>query len=153
MPTEVREGIEAVAIDMWEPYINAVKRWCPQADVAFDLFHVVKAFNRFNTIYRLKDLPAHIWDYHYPGWAEKMLAEWCEVAGQDGHPALAKFAEKLERHQYGIISHRKHPMQTSKLEGVNNKIKVVRRVAYGFHNLEYFALKIKQDLPGRVSNN
>jgi transposase len=46
MPVEVREGIEAVAIDMWEPYINAVKRWCPQADVVFDLFHVVKAFNK-----------------------------------------------------------------------------------------------------------
>jgi len=205
MPTEVREGIEAVAIDMWEPYINAVKRWCRQADVVFDLFHVVKAFNkviddirneeyrkadtadrktlkgskylflknwgnlkregriqleeilalneRLNTIYWLKDLLAHIWDYYYPGWAKKMLAEWCEVARQDGHPALVKFAEKLERHRYGIISHCKHPIHTSKLEGVNNKIKVVKRVAYGFHDLEYFALKVKQALPGRSASN
>ncbi|MCD4829826.1 MAG: ISL3 family transposase, partial [Candidatus Cloacimonetes bacterium] len=179
MPTEVREGIEAVAIDMWKPYINAVKRWCPQADIVFDLFHVVKAFNkviddirneefrkargdlrellkgskylflknwgnlkrdgrvqleeilalnaRLNTLYWLKDLLAHIWDYYYPGWALKMLAEWCEVARQDGHPALVKFAQKLERHQYGIISHCKHQIHTSKLEGVNNKIKVVKR--------------------------
>jgi len=205
MPTEVREGIEAVAIDMWEPYINAVKRWCPQADVVFDLFHVVKAFNkviddirneefrkaagdlrellkgskylflknwgnlkrdgrvqleeildlnaRLNTLYWLKDLLAHIWDYYYPGWAMKMLAEWCEVARQDGHPALVKFAEKLERHQYGIISHCKHQIHTSKLEGVNNKIKVVKRIAYGFHDIEYFALKVKQALPGRFSSN
>ena len=205
MPAEVREGIEAVAIDMWEPYINAVKRWCPQADVVFDLFHVVKAFNkviddirneefrkasgdlrellkgskylflknwgnlkrdgrvqlqeildlnaRLNTLYWLKDLLAHIWDYYYPGWAMKMLVEWCEVARQDGHPALVKFAKKLERHQYGIISHCKHPIHTSKLEGVNNKIKVVKRIAYGFHDLEYFALKVKQALPGRFSSN
>ena len=205
MPTEVREGIEAVAIDMWEPYINAVKRWCPQADVVFDLFHVVKAFNkviddirneefrkasgdlrellkgskylflknwgnlrrdgrvqleeildlnaRLNTLYWLKDLLAHIWDYYYPGWAMKMLVEWCEVARQDGHPALVKFAEKLERHQYGIVSHCKHQIHTSKLEGVNNKIKVVKRIAYGFHDLEYFALKVKQALPGRFSSN
>jgi transposase len=205
MPAEVREGIEAVAIDMWEPYINAVRGWCPQADIVFDLFHVVKAFNqviddirneeyrnadaagretlkgskylflknwgnlkrdgrvqleeilalneRLNTIYWLKDLLAHIWDYYYPGWAVKMLAEWCEVARQDGHPALVQFAEKLERHQYGIISHCKHPIHTSKLEGVNNKIKVVKRIAYGFHDLEYFALKVKQALPGRFINN
>jgi len=205
MPTEVREGIEAVAIDMWEPYINAVKRWCHQADIVFDLFHVVKAFNkviddirneefrkaggdlrellkgskylflknwgnlkrdrrvqleeildlnaRLNTIYWLKDLLAHIWDYYYPGWAMKMLAEWCAVARQDGHPALVKFAQKLERHQYGIISHCKHQIHTSKLEGVNNKIKVVKRIAYGFHDLEYFALKVKQALPGRFSSN
>jgi len=205
MPTEVREGIEAVAIDMWEPYINAVKRWCPQADVVFDLFHVVKAFNkviddirneefrkaggdlrellkgskylflknwgnlkrdgrvqleeilnlnaRLNTLYWLKDLLAHIWDYYYPGWAMKMLAEWCEVARQDGHPALVKFAAMLERHQYGIISHCKHQIHTSKLEGVNNKIKVVKRIAYGFRDLEYFTLKVKQALPGRFSSN
>ncbi len=205
MPTEVREGIAAVAIDMWEPYINAVKRWCPQADVVFDLFHVVKAFNkvidnirneefrkaggdlrellkgskylflknwgnlkregrvqleeilnlneRLTTIYWLKDLLAHIWDYYYPGWAMKMLAEWCEVARQDGHPALVKFAEMLERHEYGIISHCKHQIHTSKLEGVNNKIKVIKRIAYGFHDLDYFALKVKQALPGRTSNN
>jgi transposase len=205
MPTEVREGIEAVAIDMWEPYINAVKRWCPQADVVFDLFHVVQAFNkviddirneefrkasgdlrellkgskylflknwgnlkrdgrvqleeildlnaRLNTLYWLKDLLAHIWDYYYPGWAMKMLVEWCEVARQDGHPALVRFAQKLERHQYGIISHCQHQIHTSKLEGVNNKIKVVKRIAYGFHDLEYFALKVKQALPGRFSSN
>ena len=205
MPAEVREGIEAVAIDMWEPYINAVRRWCPRADIVFDLFHVVKAFNkviddirneefrkasadlrellkgskylflknwgnvkregrvqleeilalneRLNTIYWLKDLLAHIWDYYYPGWAVKMLAEWCEVARQDAHPALVQFAEKLERHQYGIISHCKHQIHTSKLEGVNNKIKVVKRIAYGFHDLEYFALKVKQALPGRFESN
>jgi transposase len=205
MPTEGREGIEAVAIDMWEPYINAVNQWCPQADIVFDLFHVVKAFNqviddvrneefrkasgdlrellkgskylflrnwgnlkregrvqleeildlnaRLNTVYWLKDLLAHIWDYYYPGWAMKMLAEWCAVARQDGHPALIKFAEKLERHQYGIISHCEHQIHTSKLEGVNNKIKVIKRIAYGFHDLEYFALKVKQALPGRPEDN
>jgi len=205
MPSEVRAGIEAVAIDMWEPYIQAVKRWCPQADTVFDLFHVVKAFNkvideirneefrkagsglrellkgskylflknwgnlkregrvqldeililnaRLTTIYWLKDLLAHIWDYYYPGWAMKMLAEWCAVARQDGHAALLKFAEMLERHQYGIISHCKHQIHTSKLEGVNNKIKVVKRIAYGFHDLEYFALKVKQALPGRFVDN
>lgn len=205
MPAEVREGIEAVAIDMWEPYINAVRSWCPQAAIVFDLFHVVKAFNkviddirneefrkasadlrevltgskylflknwgnlkpegrvqleeilalneRLNTVYWLKDLLAHIWDYHYAGWALKMLAEWCEVARQDGHPALVRFAEKLARHQYGIISHCTHPIHTSKLEGVNNKIKVVKRIAYGFHDLEYFALKVKQASPGRPEDN
>ena len=205
MPTDVREGIEAVAIDMWDPYINAVKNWCPRADIVFDLFHVVKAFNkviddirneefrkaggdlrellkgskylflknwgnlkrdgrgqldeilalnaRLNTIYWLKDLLAHIWDYYYPGWAMKMLAEWCAVARQDGHPALVKFAKMLEGHQYGIISHCKHQIHTSKLEGVNNKIKVIKRIAYGFHDLEYFALKVKQALPGRLVSN
>ena len=49
MPPEIRDQIEAVAIDMWDPYIKAIRHWCPQADIAdivFDLFHVVQAFNR-----------------------------------------------------------------------------------------------------------
>lgn len=45
MPPEVREQIEAFAIDMWDPYIKAIRYWCPQADIVFDLFHVVQAFN------------------------------------------------------------------------------------------------------------
>ena len=205
MPAGVREGVEAVAIDMWEPYINSVRRWCPKADIVFDLFHVVKTFNkviddirneefrkgdaggrellkgskylflknwgnlqrkdrvrldeilalnqRLNTLYWLKDLLAHIWDYYYPAWAKKMLAEWCSVAREDGHPALKRFAAKLERHRPGIINHCKHQIHTSKLEGVNNKIKVIKRIAYGFHDLEYFALKVKQALPGRFLDN
>ena len=38
---------------------------------------------------------------------------------------------------------------TSKLEGINNKIKVLKREAYGYHDLEYFGLKIKQQSPGK----
>jgi transposase len=36
------------------------------------------------------------------------------------------------------------PIHTGKLEGVNNKIKVIKRKAYGFHDLRYFTLKIYQ---------
>ncbi len=205
MPPTVRKAIRAVAIDMWEPYIQCVRRWCQNADLVFDLFHVVKAFNevidkirneefrkantterktlkgskylflknwgnlrrdqrvwlneilemnrRLNTVYWLKDFLAHIWEYHIPGWAEGALAEWCAVAREDGHSSLVRFARKLERYRYGIITHCKHRMHTSLLEGVNNKIKVIKRIAYGFHDLDYFALKVKQAFPGRESSN
>jgi transposase len=41
-----RVKIEAVAIDMWNPFIKAVSSWCPNAKIVFDLFHVVKAFGK-----------------------------------------------------------------------------------------------------------
>ena len=205
MPPTVRNAIRAVAIDMWEPYIQCVKRWCKNADIVFDLFHVVKAFNkviddirneefrksdadgratlkgskylflknwgnllyeqrirldeilvvnaRLNTIYWLKDLLAHLWSYRRVGWARATLAQWCDVARQDGHPALTRFARTLERYKEGILNHCKHPMHTSRLEGVNNKIKVIKRIAFGFHDPEYFALKVKQAFPGRIFSN
>lgn len=46
MSEEQRAGIEAVAMDMWEPYIQAVTTALPQAKIVFDLFHVVAAFNK-----------------------------------------------------------------------------------------------------------
>ena len=46
MPETRRGKIEAVAIDMWDPFIKAVRRWCPNAKIVFDLFHVVKAFGK-----------------------------------------------------------------------------------------------------------
>jgi len=108
---------------------------------------------RLNTVYWLKDLLAHIWEYWRVGWARAALAQWCAVAREDGHPHLVRFARTLERYEYGILSHCKHPIHTSRLEGVNNKIKVIKRVAYGFHDLDYFALKVKQAFSARVSSN
>ncbi len=54
-----------------------------------------------------------------------------------------EFARTLKRYAYGIINHCKYPLHTSRLEGINNKIKVIKRKAYGFHDIEYFALVIK----------
>ncbi len=50
----------------------------------------------------------------------------------------------LQRYRYGIINHCDYPIHTGKLEEVNNKIKVIKRKAYGFHDLRYFTLKIYQ---------
>ncbi|WP_165669265.1 transposase, partial [Metapseudomonas otitidis] len=41
-------------------------------------------------------------------------------------------------------------MNTSILEGVNNRIKVIKRMAYGFRDSTYFFLKIKAAFPGKA---
>ena len=46
MPEEGRSGVVAVAMDMWKPYLKAIKKWCPEATIVFDLFHLVKDFNQ-----------------------------------------------------------------------------------------------------------
>jgi transposase len=42
IPQLQRHLITAVAIDMWEPYINAVEQQLPQADIVHDKFHIAK---------------------------------------------------------------------------------------------------------------
>ena len=44
MSAAQKQGIQAVAMDMWEPFIKAVRTHCPQAKIVFDLFHLVKAY-------------------------------------------------------------------------------------------------------------
>lgn len=60
------------------------------------------------------------------------------------HPAVGKFADTLDRYAEGILNHCHYTVGTSKLEGVNNKIKVIKRKAYGFRDERYFSLKVIQ---------
>jgi len=47
-----RAHIEAVAIDMSNAYIEAVRRYLPQAVIVFDHFHVIKLYNDKLTLFR-----------------------------------------------------------------------------------------------------
>lgn len=63
-----------------------------------------------------------------------------------------RFARMLFRRCEGIIDAGRFGYTTNRLEGVNNKIKVIKRIAYGYRDMEYFFLLIKQALPGKVEN-
>lgn len=97
-----------------------------------------------NTVLILKDQLKHIWSYRSKTWANKAIDHWCALANSLKIPVLKSFAKMLNRYRYGIINHCDYPIHTGKLEGVNNKIKVIKRKAYGFHDLRYFTLKIYQ---------
>ena len=97
-----------------------------------------------NTVMILKDQLKHIWTYKSRTWADKAIDYWCDLARSLNNRSLNSFVKMLERHRYGILNHCEYPIHTGKLEGVNNKIKVIKRKAYGFHNLRYFTLKIYQ---------
>ena len=49
-----------------------------------------------------------------------------------------------------ILAHCRHPLDTSVLEGINNRIKVTKRMTYGFRDEDYFFLKIRAAFPGNV---
>ncbi len=55
----------------------------------------------------------------------------------------------LKRRKAGIICAGKYGYSSGQLEGANNKIKVLKRTAYGYRDFEYFSLKIKGVLPGK----
>jgi len=95
------------------------------------------------TVYLLKDYLKKLWEYRYPRCAQRFLDFWCDIARESTIRSLITFAKTLQRYAYGIINHCRFPLHTSRLEGINNKIKVIKRGAYGFHDTEYFCLIIK----------
>jgi transposase len=205
MSEDEKAGIEAVAMDMWEPYINRFQHHCPKAKIVFDLFHLVKAFSdviddvrrseyakatvaqkplikgsryllfrnkenltpaqnerlgellRVNqvlcAVYILKDHLKTIYTATTRVTASSALRLWCAMAGQLEHHSVRRFIGRLRYFQNGILNHCKYKIGTSKLEGINNKIKVIKRRAYGFHDNHYFGLKIKQAFPGKHISN
>lgn len=100
------------------------------------------------TAYVLKDDLKHLWDYHYPKAAQRFWKQWYSHAIRSRIEPLKTFAIKLKSYLDGIIAHCRWPLHTSVIEGINNKIKVIKRMAYGFRDDEYFFLRIRAAFPG-----
>ncbi len=193
---EQKLSIEAVTMDMWEPFINRVRYYLPMAKIVFDFFHIVQSFGRVidhvrrseyasakgqkrdvikDSRYLLLKNGENLTDEQRPRlaqllevnktlagvyilkdqlkmlyyWSDRLkvkqaLDDWCVMAGQIEHSAVKSFIKQLRFFEYGILNHADYPIGTSRLEGINNKIKVIKRKAYGFHDDRYFILKVKQ---------
>ncbi len=189
--------IEAVAIDMWPAYIEAVSSNLPQAMLVFDRFHITRILNEhlsdirrdlyrkesntdkkkilkgtrwlllkhhhnlnekydekerleraiainkpLATAYYLKEELGLFWGQKSLDQAKKFFGQWIAKAIASGINKLKKFADTLLSHRDGIFNWYQHKISTGPLEGLNNKIKVLKRTAYGYRDMDYFKLKI-----------
>lgn len=100
------------------------------------------------TVYVLKAGLKTLWAAQTAwGW-RRAWKDWLGQARESGIPALVRFANRLSGYWRGIVSRVRWPMHTGQLEGINNKIKVMKRMAYGYRDSDYFFLKIKAAFPG-----
>lgn len=103
------------------------------------------------TAYVMKDDLKQLWSFTSVAEAWAFWKQWYGRALESAIPPLIKFAKRLEGYINGIVSHARWPIHTSVLEGINNKIKVLKRMAYGYRDDEFFFLKIRQAFPGNGS--
>ena len=94
------------------------------------------------TAYYMKEDLRQLWKQTDKKTAENFLLDWVYRAGSSGISMLIKFAKTLAIHRTGILAYYDYPISTGPLEGTNNKIKTMKRQAYGFRDLEFFKLKI-----------
>ncbi|WP_294495721.1 ISL3 family transposase [uncultured Ruminobacter sp.] len=86
-----------------------------------------------NRLFELRDK-----EKAYYGWMKWFLA-----AEESGIPQLQKFAKLKVRRLKGLVAHATHPISTGKLEDTNNKIKVAKRIAFGYRDQGYFFTLIR----------
>lgn len=182
-------------MDMWPAYISSVMNNCPEADIVFDHFHIIKMLNKkldeirrdlyrdeqqykkrdeikgtrwlllknsdnltdkakkrledalevnkpLASVYYLKEELRLLWAQVSMDKALEFLESWIAKAYETGLFKLREFANTLMAHRSGIINWYKHYISTCPLEGLNNKIKVLKRKAYGYRDMEFFRLKI-----------
>ncbi|MES9912562.1 MAG: ISL3 family transposase [Candidatus Sedimenticola sp. 4PFRAG1] len=199
------EQIEAVAMDMNTAFDLEVQAHCPNAEVVYDLFHVIAKYgrevidrvrvdqanqlrhdqsarrkvkrgrwvllkNRQNltetqagyldelleanrslmVVYLLREQLKEMWYCQNAEQARSQWGIWWEQVIESGIKPLQQFARKLKNYLQGIVASAKHPLHTCRLEGMNNKIKLMKRMGYGYRDTEYFFLKIRAAFPGNL---
>lgn len=94
------------------------------------------------TAYYMKEDLRQLWSQENKEKAIEFLKDWLKRAKASGIQMLIKFANTLAAYRTGILAYYDHKISTGPLEGTNNKIKVLKRNAYGFRDMGFFKLKI-----------
>ena len=93
--------------------------------------------------YAMKEEITRLYELKDEKEAEEGWKNWFKAAKESNIPQLVKFAELKEKRLPGLIAHAKYRIGTGRLEGFNNKIKVAKRIGYGYRNDEHFFTMIK----------
>ena len=105
---------------------------------------LLKANKRLYKAYLLKESFGQLWDYSYPASARKFFDNWKTQLRWQKLKPYEKFAAMIEKHWDGIVSycHPNNKVSLGFMEGLNNKIRVIQRRAYGIRNDNYLRLKV-----------
>lgn len=189
------ERVEAVVMDMHEPYRQVVQLCCPRAKIVADKYHFIRKVNqvmdkvrirlqrrerrgRKSPLYRKRylllrgaerlseekikalgkllasypELAEASWSLKeaFRAWyrlsdrkrAERELLLWQRRAMREGPPEFKAISSMLTNWREEILNYFDHRLTNGFLEGRNNRIKTITRVAYGYRNMENLRLRI-----------
>jgi transposase len=108
------------------------------------LQRLFQANRRLNKAYLLKESFGQLWGYRRPGWARRFFGQWRAALRWQRLGPFEKFAAMVAAHWDGIEAYcrEENKVPLGFVEGLNNKIRVLQRRAYGYRDEEYLRLKI-----------
>ncbi len=198
------QALRVVCSDMWQPYLNVIRRHAGQALNVLDKFHIVAHLNKavdetrrrdaaelrregdevtlkhtrwcllkrpgnlttkqagrlrdllrlnLRTVraYLLKEDFNHFSTYVSATWAGKFLDRWCAMATRSGIAPMKAKAKMLHTHRDLILNYfrAKKQFSSSVVEGLNTKVKLVTRKAFGYRKEETIKIALYHTL-GRL---
>ena len=132
---------------------------CKNEECDFDQQHKTRLDNALamneplSKAYYLKEQLREIWSQISKEEAEAVLDDWVKQARESKIPQLMRMAATLLAHRIGIQAWYDSRISTGKVEGINNKIKVMKRNAYGFRDDRYFTLWLYALHDCRITRN
>ena len=132
---------------------------CKNEECDFDQQHKTRLDNALamneplSKAYYLKEQLREIWSQISKEEAEAVLDDWVKQARESKIPQLMRMAATLLAHRRGIQAWYDSRISTGKVEGINNKIKVMKRNAYGFRDDRYFTLWLYALHDCRITRN
>lgn len=118
------------------------------AEKQTSLNELLAANQALMTVYIMKASLKELWQPTSAWQWRAAWRTWLKMAHDSEIEPLRKFAKRLKAYWRGIVARVRWPMHTGQLEGINNRIKVMKRMAYGYRDSAFFFLKIKAAFPG-----
>jgi transposase len=187
-------NLKAVAMDLSDAYIAAVKKHLPRAAIVLDHYHLAALVNRavdefrrefqrdcdalghktlkgarflllanyenlkpekkkrldrlleinepLMTMHAMKEQLRLLWELDSRIEAERFLKNWCEDAMNSKIKQLRRVGATIASYRSLVLNYFDHPITSGKIEGINNKIKTLKRQVYGFRDMVYFKLRL-----------
>lgn len=193
---EQLDGIQAIAVDMWEPFLNAAREYVPDAErkLVYDRFHIMshvgkavddvrkqehrelrsggdetltrtkylwlysqenlperqrERFQELKTInlktgraWAIKESLRDLWTYARRAYADRFWKRWHFWATHSRLKPIIEAANFVKRHIDHVLNFFQYGVTNAVSEGINSKIQTIKKMAYGFRNLENFKAAI-----------
>lgn len=97
---------------------------------------------QLHAAYLIKEAFVHLWDQPKRRSAKRELNACIQMARESGIAIFKRLAKTLEGYTSGILAWWKHPINSGRMEGINNKIRTMQRSHYGLRDERFFILKL-----------
>jgi transposase len=149
--SELRRALYREATEVQHKEVLKGTRWLllknpenldPEKDEKRRLEEALKLNEPLATAYYLKDDLRRFWEQPGKRFATTFLDGWIRRAMASGIKVVQQMAKTLAAHRSGLLAYYDAMISSGPMEGTNNKIKTMKRRAYGFRDREFFKLKI-----------